>query len=155
MAQVGWVALIFASLPIGTTSWIIVALTGVELAGPLLAERKDGGTPWHPHHIAERYSLLVIITLGEVILGTVLAISAVVDRSGWSVEAVLVAFGGTALAFAMWWLYFARPRSSLHPPWSRWAWVRAWAPHPSSSPSRQPSSTSHTRQSATDTRSRL
>ena len=42
----------------GVTSWIIAALTGVELAGPLLAERKDGGTPWHPHHIAERYSLL-------------------------------------------------------------------------------------------------
>jgi low temperature requirement protein LtrA len=86
-----------------------VALTGVELAGPLLAERKDGGTPWHPHHIAERYSLLAIITLGEVIFGAVLAISAVVDRSGWSVEVVLVAFGGTALAFAMWWLYFTVP----------------------------------------------
>jgi len=109
VAQVGWVVLIFASLPIGTTSWIIVALTGVELAGPLLAERKDGGTPWHPHHIAERYSLLVIITLGEVILGTVLAISAVVDRSGWSAEVVLIASGGTALTFAMWWLYFTLP----------------------------------------------
>jgi low temperature requirement protein LtrA len=109
VAQVGWVVLIFASLPIGATLWIIAALTGVELAGPLLAERKDGGTPWHPHHIAERYSLLVIITLGEVILGTVLAISAVVDLSGWSVEVVLVVSGGTALTFAMWWLYFTVP----------------------------------------------
>ncbi len=109
VAQVGWVLLIFASLPIGATMWIIAALAGVELAGPLLAERKDGGTPWHPHHIAERYSLLVIITLGEVILGTVLAISAVVDRSGWSLEVVLVASGGTALTFAMWWLYFTVP----------------------------------------------
>jgi small-conductance mechanosensitive channel len=43
-----------------------------------------------------------------VILGTVLAVSAVVDTSGWSVEVVLVAFGGTALAFAMW-LYFTVP----------------------------------------------
>jgi low temperature requirement protein LtrA len=113
VAQVGWVLLIFASLPIGTTMWIIAALTGVELAGPLLAEHKDGGTPWHPHHIAERYSLLVIITLGEVILGTVLAISAVVDGSGWSVEVVLVASGGTALAFAMWWLYFTVPAARV------------------------------------------
>ncbi|MFE4542352.1 low temperature requirement protein A [Arthrobacter sp. NPDC056727] len=109
VAQIGWVLLILASLPIGATAWIIAALTGVELAGPILAERKEGGTPWHPHHIAERYSLLVIITLGEVILGTVLAISAVVDRSGWSAEVVLVASGGTALAFAMWWLYFTVP----------------------------------------------
>ena len=41
-----------------------------------------GRTPWHPHHIAERYGLLVIITLGEVVLGTILAISAVVQRRG-------------------------------------------------------------------------
>src|SRR6476660_2358070 len=33
IAQVGWVLLIFASLPIGTTAWIIAALTAVELAG--------------------------------------------------------------------------------------------------------------------------
>jgi low temperature requirement protein LtrA len=112
-AQVGWVVVILASLPIGTTSWIIAALTGVELAGPILAERKDGGTPWHPHHIAERYSLLVIITLGEVILGTVLAISAVVDQSGWSAEVVLVGSGGTALAFLMWWQYFTLPSARV------------------------------------------
>jgi low temperature requirement protein LtrA len=82
-------------------------------SGPLLAERKDGGTPWHPHHIAERYSLLGIIALGEVILGTVLAISAVVDLLGWSAEVVLVACGGTALAFAMWWLYFTFPSARV------------------------------------------
>ena len=51
-----------------------------ELAGPLFAELRYGRTPWHPHHIAERYGLLVIITLGEVVLGTILAISAVVER---------------------------------------------------------------------------
>src|SRR5258705_4647253 len=32
---------------------------------PPLAERRDGGTPWHAHHIAERYSLFVLIALGE------------------------------------------------------------------------------------------
>ncbi len=34
-------------------------------AGPLLAERRKVETPWHAHHIAERYGLLTIITLGE------------------------------------------------------------------------------------------
>jgi len=109
VAQVGWVTLIFLSLPLWPTVIVMLALAAVELAGPLLAERKDGGTPWHPAHIAERYSLLVIVTLGEVILATVLAVSAVIDRSGWSVETILVAFGGTALAFGLWWLYFTVP----------------------------------------------
>ena len=109
VAQIGWVALIFLSLPIGATFAAFALFTAVELAGPIVAETRYGGTPWHPHHIAERYSILVIITLGEVILGTVLAISAVVDRAGWSIEAVLVAFSGTALAFGMWWLYFTVP----------------------------------------------
>ncbi|MFD6698205.1 MULTISPECIES: low temperature requirement protein A [unclassified Microbacterium] len=108
-AQVGWIALFLAGLPLATALWVIAVLAAVELAGPVLAERKDGGTPWHPRHIAERYALLVIIALGEVILGTVLAISAAVDHGGWSVEAVLIAAGGTSLAFGMWWLYFTLP----------------------------------------------
>ena len=42
-------------------------------------------TPWHPHHIAERYGLLVIITLGEVIIGTVAALNALVHgEAGWT-----------------------------------------------------------------------
>jgi low temperature requirement protein LtrA len=34
----------------------------IEVAGPVIAERRKGGTPWHAHHIAERYGLLTIIT---------------------------------------------------------------------------------------------
>ena len=44
-------------------------------------QRRKGGTPWHAHHIAERYGLLVIITLGEGIIGTVASINAVVHGS--------------------------------------------------------------------------
>src|SRR6478735_5916495 len=64
IAQVGWVLLIFLNLPIGTTFGAALLLIAFELAGPLYAETKYGRTPWHPHHIAERYGLLVIITLG-------------------------------------------------------------------------------------------
>ena len=61
----------------------------VEFAGPWIAERRKGGTPWHPHHIAERYGLLVIIALGEGIIGTIASLSAVVgpEGPGWSVDA--------------------------------------------------------------------
>ena len=88
---------------------LFVALGVLEMVVPMTAERGGRGTPWHPHHIAERYSLLTIITIGEVVLGTVLSVSAVVEAEGWSLAAGVVAFGGTALAFGLWWLYFVMP----------------------------------------------
>lgn len=124
IAQVGWVALIFLSLPIGPTLVFTTLLVLLELAGPLFAELRFGRTPWHPHHIAERYGLLLIITLGEVILGTILAISAVVEEQGWTLEAAFVGFGGVALTFGMWWMYFAIPWGSVlkaHPG-RAWGW---------------------------------
>jgi low temperature requirement protein LtrA len=109
IAQIGWIALAIAGLPIATTVAIYLVLIALELTGPWLAEHK-GGTPWHPHHIAERYGLLVIITLGEVILGTVVALNAVVHgEAGWTVDAAALAVAGVGLAFGCWWMYFALP----------------------------------------------
>jgi low temperature requirement protein LtrA len=109
VAQVGWVALAVADLPIVETFVLFGALLGVELVGPFVAERR-ADTPWHAGHIAERYGLLVIITLGEVILGTVAALNAVVHgEAGWTVDAVLLAVAGVGLTFGSWWMYFAVP----------------------------------------------
>jgi low temperature requirement protein LtrA len=84
VAQVGWVALVFLELPIATTFVAMAALLAVEVVGPLVAERKVQ-TPWHAEHIAERYGLLVIITLGEAIIGTVAALNALVHgEAGWT-----------------------------------------------------------------------
>lgn len=112
IAQVGWVALAFAH-----TSLRVFAIAGgvlivIELLGPFLAEHAADRagramvTPWHPHHIAERYSLLVIVTLGEGIVGTVSALSSAVEESGWTLQAWLVVLAGLALTFALWWVYF-------------------------------------------------
>lgn len=113
IAQVGWVIQIFINPPLGVTLVITTSLTLFELATPIVAEYRFGFTPWHPRHIAERYGLLVIITLGEVVLGTILAISAVVEEQGWTFETGLVAFGGTALAFGLWWVYFMLPSGEV------------------------------------------
>ncbi|KHK98647.1 membrane protein [Microbacterium mangrovi] len=121
LAQIFWVTLIFVNLPLWPTLAIVMVGFVIELVGPVIAERKatapgtrsGTGTPWHPHHIAERYGLLVIIALGEVVLGTILAISAGVEQYGWSVEAGLLAFGGTALVFGLWWTYFLTPFGDL------------------------------------------
>ena len=110
VAQTFWVVLAIVDLPINTTFAIAALLIGIEMLGPFVAERRYGGTPWNAHHIAERYGLLVIITLGEGIIGTVASINAVVHGSqGWTVDAAVVAFAGVGLTFAAWWTYFAIP----------------------------------------------
>ena len=108
-AQVGWVVLAIVGLPVGASFVAITVLILYELAAPRRAERR-APTPWHPHHIAERYGLLVIITLGEVIIGTVASVNALVHgETGWSVEAALLAFAGVGLTFGCWWMYFSVP----------------------------------------------
>jgi low temperature requirement protein LtrA len=113
LVQVGWVVLIFVDPPLAVAMALFSALAIAEMLVPVVAERRGGSTPWHPHHIAERYGLLTIITLGEVILGTVLSVSAVVEAEGWSIGAGVVAFGGTALAFGMWWIYYMMPSGEV------------------------------------------
>ena len=107
VAQVGWIAFVFLDLPVTTTFACFTVLYAIELAGPFLAERK-AQTPWHAHHIAERYGLLTIITLGEVIIGTVAALNALVHgEAGWTTDAVLLTIAGVGLCFGCWWAYFA------------------------------------------------
>jgi low temperature requirement protein LtrA len=109
LAQAGWVTLAIIGLPIGLTFALFSILLMVEFVGPFVAERA-AATPWHARHITERYGLLVIITLGEVIFGTVAAVSALVDgEQGWSLDAALLVVAGVGLAFGCWWMYFAVP----------------------------------------------
>ena len=113
VAQIGWIVMIVVNTSVAETFLWAAVLVCFEMFGPWLAERRMGGTPWHAHHIAERYSLLTIIALGEGVVGTVASLSAVVSAQGWSVDAVLVAVAGTGLTFGMWWVYFIVPQSQL------------------------------------------
>ena len=113
VAQVGWIAVAIANNSVGVTFILITVMIGIELMGPLLAEKRMGGTPWHAHHIVERNALLTIIALGEGVVGTVASLSAVVAHQGWTTDAVLVAIAGTGLTFGMWWVYFMVPAADL------------------------------------------
>ena len=113
VAQIGWIGIIIARTSVPMTFLLVAAMTAVELAGPWLVESRKGGTPWHAHHIAERYGLLTIIALGEGVIGTVASLSAVVAAQGWTVDAVLVLVAGIGLTFGMWWVYFVVPSSHL------------------------------------------
>ncbi len=109
IAQVGWVVQILTRLAAPDAIILGSILVLIEIAGPVLAERQAGGTPWHAHAIAERHSLFAIIALGEGVVGTVAALSAVVDRQGWTLDAVLVGVAGMGLTFGMWWVYYLVP----------------------------------------------
>jgi low temperature requirement protein LtrA len=113
VAQIGWVGAFAVHTSVPVTFGLYAVLILIEFLGPWIAERFQGRTPWHPHHIAERYSLLVIIALGEGVVGTVASLSAVIAGQGWSVSAAMVAVAGTGLTFGMWWVYFMIPAAPL------------------------------------------
>lgn len=114
LVQLGWIAVVIIKADVLTTILLTVPLIALEMATPYAAER-NARTPWHAHHIAERYGLLAIIALGECLIGAIETLRAIVANHGWSVDAALVGFGGTALAFSMWWIYFMLPAGrALH-----------------------------------------
>uniref|UniRef100_UPI001A95DAF5 low temperature requirement protein A n=1 Tax=Intrasporangium flavum TaxID=1428657 RepID=UPI001A95DAF5 len=110
LVQVYWVLRLFVSgQPLITVTFFVgIAL---EFLVPPIAERR-GITPFHPHHIAERYSLFTIIVLGEVILSTVQAVQGAL-LGGTTTELVEIIAGGLLIVFSMWWLYFKREQVEL------------------------------------------
>ena len=74
----------------------------LEYAAPIRAWRLLRGMPVDPKHIPERFGLLIIIVLGESVIGVVLG-TAHVD---WTARSGAVAFAGFLAAAAIWWLYF-------------------------------------------------
>jgi low temperature requirement protein LtrA len=110
VCQVGWVALLAA--PAGSWPLGFAVLAPAELLVPVWAERA-GGTPWHPHHIAERYGLLTLIVLGESVLAATVAIQSALDATGHGVALAGCITGSILILFAMWWVYFEQPGHRL------------------------------------------
>ncbi|CAN5163923.1 low temperature requirement protein A [soil metagenome] len=106
IVQIGWILRLF--LPAEFLIEGFAVLAAAELVVPLGAER-TGLTPWHPHHIAERYGLFTIILLGESVSATMLATQGFLESDGLSVHLIVVAGAGLVLIFALWWLYFKEP----------------------------------------------
>jgi len=52
-------------------------------------------------------------SLGEGVVGTAAALSAVIDREGWTLDAVLIGIAGIGLTFGMWWVYFLPPSADV------------------------------------------
>lgn len=91
----------------GGVHLVFLVLVILELSVPAWAERARG-TAWHPHHIAERYTLFTIILLGESVLAVSTGIADAL-RDGFRPSLVVVALSGLVLLFALWWLYELEP----------------------------------------------
>ncbi|MFG3258856.1 low temperature requirement protein A [Streptomyces sp. NPDC048172] len=112
IVQAGWLVVAFAPLPLAVMAPTLAVLAVLELLLPALTQGGAGGTPWHPHHVAERYSLFAIITLGEGVVGTVASSGGLLggeDGTQWTGNAVAIVVAGVGLTFGMWWVYFATP----------------------------------------------
>ncbi|MGW1517610.1 low temperature requirement protein A [Streptomyces sp. NPDC002287] len=106
LCQAGWVALLFA--PADWKRWLFLVLVVAELMVPVVAERGHQ-TPWHAHHIAERYGLFTIIVLGETIAASTVAVKSAIDEHEALGVLLPIAAGGLLIVFAAWWIYFAVP----------------------------------------------
>ncbi|WP_258044792.1 low temperature requirement protein A [Streptomyces sp. SM11] len=112
IAQAGWIVVAFTPMPIAVVFVAFAVLGTLELVLPVLTQGSAGGTPWHPHHVAERYGLFAIIVLGEGVVGTVASSGDLLgggDGTHWTWNAIAVVVAGVGLTFGMWWMYFLTP----------------------------------------------
>jgi hypothetical protein len=100
LAVVDWLISLAVPVPWKYLFWALAL--ALEHAAPIRAWRLLRGVPVHPRHIPERFGLLIIIVLGEGVIGVVLGTAEV----SWTVVSGMVAFAGFLTAAAIWWLYF-------------------------------------------------
>ncbi|MEV5507923.1 low temperature requirement protein A [Streptomyces orinoci] len=126
LCQVGWLGLLL--LPQHAKPWLFLVMALLELTVPVIAERPYQ-TGWHPHHIAERYGLFLIIVLGETVSAATVAVQSGVDQHGGLGTLLPIAAGGLLLIFAAYWIYFAVP-IHLHLASNRQAFLWGYGHYP-------------------------
>jgi low temperature requirement protein LtrA len=94
--------LISLAVPVPWKYLLWAVALALEHVAPIRAWRMLRGVPVHPRHIPERFGLLVIIVLGEAVIGVVLGTAQV----SWTALSGAVAFAGFLTAASIWWLYF-------------------------------------------------
>ena len=88
----------FADAELQGALWAIAIV--LDVGGPMVID--SSGWRLMPEHFAERHGLIVIIALGE----SIVAIGVGAEVVGLSAGVIAAAVLGTALAGALWWLYF-------------------------------------------------
>ncbi|MDX6673923.1 MAG: hypothetical protein QOH11_1341 [Solirubrobacteraceae bacterium] len=81
----------------------------VEVATPLMAERRIGTVPLHLSHIGERFALFTIVVLGE----SVVSVTAGIAEVDFDLANSVIAVGAFVTASAFAWVYFERLGTGL------------------------------------------
>lgn len=105
LAQAGWIAFYFLTAP-GSTAFFAfgILILLFEFSVPMYAE-KANITPFHRHHMIERYGLLAIISLGEIMLSISLGFGALFgEHPSWS--PVVNSLAALIIVFCVFWIYF-------------------------------------------------
>ena len=106
-AQILWV--LFLLIPVGplqTAAFILCAL--IEVSVPVFAEFRER-TPWHPHHITERYGLFTLIVLGESLLASANAIIEALHEAERLGPLIAISALTLIVTASLWWIYFWPP----------------------------------------------
>lgn len=106
VVQVCWLALLVLPENVQAAAWVVLA--AAELAVPVVAENR-GRTPWHPHHITERYGLFTLILLGESLLASSNAIIEALHDEQDLGSLISLAVLTVVVTAALWWIYFWPP----------------------------------------------
>jgi low temperature requirement protein LtrA len=107
VVQVLWV--LFLLIPAGMLQLIaFVVFALLEISVPVFAEYRRQ-TPWHPHHITERYGLFTLIVLGESLLASANAIIDALDEVESLGPLIAMSVLTLVVTASLWWIYFWPP----------------------------------------------
>lgn len=105
--QVLWV--LFLLVPVGPLQIVaFVVFLLIEIGVPVFAEYRQQ-TPWHPHHITERYGLFTLIVLGESLLASANAIIDALDEVETLGPLIAISVLTLVVTASLWWIYFWPP----------------------------------------------
>lgn len=105
--QVLWILfLLIPEGPLQITAFVVCAV--LEMSVPVVAERKQR-TPWHPHHITERYGLFTLIVLGESLLASANAIIDALREAESFAPFLSLSVLTLVVTASLWWIYFWPP----------------------------------------------
>lgn len=105
--QVLWI--LFLLVPSGPMQIVaFVAFALVEISVPVFAEHRQQ-TPWHPHHITERYGLFTLIVLGESLLASANAIIDAISEVESLGPLIAISVLTLMVTASLWWIYFWPP----------------------------------------------
>ena len=105
--QVLWILfLLIPAGPLQIAAFVLFAL--LEISVPVFAEHRRQ-TPWHPHHITERYGLFTLIVLGESLLASANAIIDAFDEVETLGPLIAISVLTLVVTASLWWIYFWPP----------------------------------------------